>query len=95
MKMKKRIALLTVFIIIMNLFAPYSVLFNSTVQAASTQIEEHPIVLTNLGITQKTQGRVLAVQVALSSETVIKGMDLQFKVDSTKLKPCNKICSKY
>ncbi len=90
MKMKKRIALLTVFIIIMNLFAPYSVLFNSTVQAASTQIEEHPIVLTNLGITQKTQGRVLAVQVALSSETVIKGMDLQFKVDSTKLKPCNK-----
>ena len=90
MKIKRKLALLTVLIIIMNLFAPYSILFNNTVQAASQVIEDKPIVLSNLGITQKGANRVLAVQVALSSETIIKGMDLQFKADSTKLTPCNK-----
>ena len=35
MKGKKRIALLTVLIMIINLFAPYSILFKNTVSAAT------------------------------------------------------------
>ncbi|MCI8620546.1 MAG: hypothetical protein HFJ50_01670 [Clostridia bacterium] len=90
MKGKKRIALLTVFILIINLFAPYSILFKNTVEAATGTIEENPFILSNLGITQKGANRMLTVQLGIGTEEVINGLDLMIKVDTNKLKPCNK-----
>lgn len=90
MKGKKRIALLTVFIIIMNLFAPYSVLFNSTVQAATGTLEDKPILLSNMGITTKGSNKILCVQLGLATEELIQAADIMIKIDKTKITPCNK-----
>jgi len=88
MKLRKRIALTTVLILIINLFAPYSILFNTgnTVSAATISTpEEKPIVLSNLGINSK---KVLTVQIALVTQTLIKGWDIQLRVDTTRITPC-------
>ena len=88
--MKKKIALLTVLMILLNMFAPYSVLFTNTVYAATGTIEENPVVFTNLGIVNKGTNRMLKVQVAIASEEVINGLDLKFKIDTNSITPCNK-----
>ena len=90
MKVKKRIALLTVLIILFNMFSPYSILFNNTVLAATGNIEEKPVIMNNLGITQKGANRILKIQVAIASEEIINGLDFKFKIDKTKITPCNK-----
>ena len=90
MKVKKRIALLTVLIMIFNMFSPYSILFNNTVEAATGEIEEKPVIINNLGITQKGANRILKVQVAIASEEIINGLDFKFSIDKTKITPCNK-----
>ena len=90
MKVKKRIALLTVLIMIFNMFSPYSILFNNTVYAATGEIEEKPVIMNNLGITTKGANRVLRVQVAIASEEIINGLDFKFSIDKTKITPCNK-----
>ena len=88
--MKKKIAFLTVLIILLNMFAPYSVLFTNTVYAATGEIEENPVVFSNLGIVNKGTNRILKVQVAIASEEVINGLDLKFKINTNSITPCNK-----
>ena len=90
METKRKVALLTVIIILLNLFSPYISIFNNTVFAATGVLEENPLILNNLGITQKGNNRILKVEIALVSEAVINGFDLQFKVDPNKLTPCNR-----
>ena len=90
MKTKNRIALLMVIIMLLNLFSPYIPLLNNRALAATGVLEENPLILNNLGITQKGANRILNVEIALVSEAVINGFDLQFKVDTSKLSPCNK-----
>lgn len=90
METKRKVALLTVIIILLNVFSPYIPIFNNTVFAATGVLEENPLILNNLGITQKGNNRILKVEIALVSEAVINGFDLQFKVDPSKLSPCNK-----
>ncbi len=91
MKLRKRIALITVLIIILNLFSPYSVLFKNTVSAVSNTVEENPVIINNLGIKKKGANRILTVQIAIASETLAKSMDLNFKItDTSKFTPCHK-----
>ena len=51
METKRKVALLTVIIILLNLFSPYIPIFNNTVFAATGVLEENPLILNNLGIT--------------------------------------------
>ena len=98
MKLRKRIALITVFIIIMNLFAPYSVLFNNTVVAAESKAPadtDKPVIINNLGIQPVTYkgetSQVLTIQIAIVSKTLVKQTDLNFKISDQyldKLEPC-------
>ena len=91
MKVKKRfIAFLILMAMLLNMFSPYTILFNNVVNAASGELEEYPLILNNLGITKKGSNRILTVELALVSEAVINGFDFQFKVDTSKLAPCNK-----
>ena len=91
MKVKKRfIAFLILMAMLLNMFSPYTILFNNVVNAASGELEEYPLILNNLGITRKGSNRILTVELALVSEAVINGFDFQFKVDTSKLAPCNK-----
>lgn len=87
MKVRKRIALITVIAIIMNLFSPYSVLFKHTVEAATGAIEEKPVVFNNLGITDEDGNRILKLQIAIASHEIINGLDLKFSIDKTKIVP--------
>ena len=91
MKVKKRIiAFLVLMAMLLNMFSPYTILFNNVANAATGVLEEYPLILNNLGITKKGSNRILTVELALVSEAVINGFDFQFKVDTTKLQPCNK-----
>ena len=91
MKLKKRIiAFLVLMAMLLNMFSPYTILFNNVANAATGVLEEYPLILNNLGITKKGSNRILTVELALVSEAVINGFDFQFKVDTTKLQPCNK-----
>ena len=87
-KKKKALAFLTLVIMIINMFSPYTAL---VVHATTGTLEDDPLVFQNMGVTTKTNGkRILRVQVALSSDEIQSGMDLTFKFDTTKLQPCNK-----
>ena len=88
--MKKQIALLTVIILLLNIICPYISIFNSSVYAATGILEENPLIINNLGITQKGTNRMLTVEIALVSEAIINGFDLQIKVDPSKITPCNR-----
>ena len=91
MKVKKRIiAFLVLMVMLLNMFSPYTILFNNVANAATGVLEEYPLILNNLGITQVKGNRVLTIELALVSEAVINGFDFEFKVDTTKLQPCNK-----
>ena len=90
MKKERRIALAVLIIMIVSLFSPYGVLFQTTVQAATGTIEEKPLVFNNIGITQKGSNRILRIQVAISSEEIINGLDLRFSIDTNRITPCNK-----
>ena len=90
MKKKKQIAIITIIIMLLNMFFPYTSLFKNISYAGTGVLEEHPLIVNNLGITTKGSNRILKVELALVSEAVINGFDLQFKVDTTKLVPCNK-----
>lgn len=90
MNIRKRIALITVLIIIMNLFAPYSILFHNTVQAATGTLEEKPILISNRGITTVGSTRMLCVQLGIASEEIFNGLDIVLKFDKTKITPCDK-----
>ena len=89
MKGQKRIALITVIIMLVSMFSPYTALIN-TVKAATGTIEEKPVVFNNLGITTKGNNRILKVQVAIASEEIINGLDLKFTIDTDRIVPCNK-----
>ena len=87
-KNKRLIAILTLIVMIFNMFSPYTLL---VAQAATGTLEEDALVFQNMGVTTKTNGkRILRVQVALSSDEIQSGMDLTFKFDTTKIQPCNK-----
>ena len=90
MKKKKQIAIITIIIMLLNMFSPYVTLFNNISYAGTGVLEENPLIFNNLGITTKGSNRILKVEIALVSEAVINGFDLQFKVDTSKLVPCNK-----
>lgn len=90
MKGKKRIALLTVLIMIINLFAPYSILLKNTVSAATGTLEEKPVLLSNRGIELKNSVRVLCVQLGVATEEIFNGLDIVLKFDASKITPCDK-----
>lgn len=90
MKLKKKVALLLVIMLLFNIFSPYIPLLSNRTLAATGVLEENPLILNNLGITTKGSNRILKVEIALVSEAVINGFDLQFKIDPDKLAPCNK-----
>ena len=90
MKERKRIvALCTVLIMLINMFSPYTLLIG-TAEASTGTIEEKPVIFNNLGITTKGSNKILTVEIAIVSEEIINGLDLQFKVDRSKITPCNK-----
>ena len=80
---KKKIALLTVIIILLNFIVP-NFLFNNIVKAATGTLEEKPFVAKNMG----ESGGVLTVQIGVNSEEILTGFDLQFKVNNTVGTPC-------
>ena len=53
MKKEKKIALITLLVMILNMFSPYSVLFNNISKAATGVLGDNPIIINNLGVTQK------------------------------------------
>lgn len=88
MKVRRKIVLITVIAIIINLFSPYSVLFNHTVYAAATgTIEEKPVVFKNYSVTDDGGNRILKLQIGIASHEIINGLDLKFSIDQTKLVP--------
>lgn len=90
MKKKKQIAIITIIIMLLNMFFPYVSLFNNIAYAGTGVLEEYPLIINNLGITTNGSNRILKVEIALVSEATINGFDLQFKVDTSRLVPCNK-----
>ena len=94
MKVKKQIAFVTVLVLLLNLFSPYTILFNNISNAAATGTitdQDQPIVLNATEIVTKGTNKVLKVQLAYVTEEPIFGCDVHFKIDTTKIKPCNKL----
>ena len=90
MKKEKKIALITLLVMILNMFSPYSVLFNNISKAATGVLGDNPIIINNLGVTQKGSNKILTVEIAAVTEAVLNGFDFQFKIDKSKITPCNK-----
>ena len=90
MKKEKKIALITLLVMILNMFSPYSVLFNNISKAATGVLGDDPIIINNLGVTQKGSNKILTVEIAAVTEAVLNGFDFQFKIDKSKITPCNK-----
>ena len=57
MKKEKKIALITLLVMILNMFSPYSILFNNISKAATGVLGENPIIINNLGVTKKGSNR--------------------------------------
>ena len=72
------------------MFSPYSVLFNNISKAATGVLGDNPIIINNLGVTQKGSNKILTVEIAAVTEAVLNGFDFQFKIDKSKITPCNK-----
>lgn len=53
MKKEKKVALITLLVMILNMFSPYSILFNNISNAATGVLGDDPIILNNLGVTTK------------------------------------------
>ena len=90
MKKEKKIALITLLVMILNMFSPYSVLFNNISKAATGVLGDNPIIINNLGVTKKGSNKILTVEIAAVTEAVLNGFDFQFKIDKSKITPCNK-----
>ena len=75
---KRLIAIITILIVIINMFFPYSILFNTKVEAGTGVLEPYPVILTNLGITTIGSNRVLKVEVAMSTAATINGHFIHF-----------------
>ena len=85
-KKKKLIALLTILIMMFNMFSPYTALF---VNAATGTLEEDSLLFYNMGIKQTAKGNVLQLQIGISTEELIDGIDLQFEFDPNVIALCN------
>ena len=83
-------ALITLLVMILNMFSPYSILFNNISNAATGVLGDDPIILNNLGVTTKGSNKILTVEIAAVTEAVLNGFDFQFKIDTSKITPCNK-----
>ena len=90
MKKEKKIALITLLVMILNMFSPYSILFNNISKAATGVLGENPIIINNLGVTKKGSNKILTVEIAAVTEAILNGFDFQFKIDKSKITPCNK-----
>ena len=90
MKKEKKIAIITLLVMILNMFSPYSILFNNISNAATGVLGDDPIILNNLGVTTKGSNKILTVEIAAVTEAVLNGFDFQFKIDTSKITPCNK-----
>ena len=90
MKKEKKMALITLLVMILNMFSPYSILFNNISNAATGVLGDDPIILNNLGVTTKGSNKILTVEIAAVTEAVLNGFDFQFKIDTSKITPCNK-----
>mgnify|MGYP001044898264 FL=1 len=90
MKKEKKVALITLLVMILNMFSPYSILFNNISNAATGVLGDDPIILNNLGVTTKGSNKILTVEIAAVTEAVLNGFDFQFKIDTSKITPCNK-----
>ena len=65
MKKEKKIALITLLVMILNMFSPYSILFNNISKAATGVLGENPIIINNLGVTKKGSNKILTVEITL------------------------------
>ena len=90
MKKEKKLALITLLVMILNMFSPYSILFNNISKAATGVLGENPIIINNLGVTKKGSNKILTVEIAAVTEAILNGFDFQFKIDKSKITPCNK-----
>ncbi|MBO5479557.1 MAG: bacterial Ig-like domain-containing protein, partial [Clostridia bacterium] len=90
MKQKKKIAFLTLVIILINLFSPYSILLHK-VNAASGTLPDPVVVFNKIqNITEKNGNKFFKVQVAVVGDINVKGLDLKLTYDNTKIQPAVK-----
>ena len=90
MKKEKKIALITLLVMILNMFSPYSILFNNISKAATGVLGENPIIINNLGVTKKRIKQNPNSRNRCSNRSNPKWIRLQFKIDKSKITPCNK-----
>lgn len=83
-KIKKRTALLTLIIMILNLFYSYIPLFN-TVKAAVTLPEKTVVMRRCSNIKSARNGKTVQYEVAIAGDIETYGFDIKFSVDTTKL----------
>ena len=92
--LNKRIAILLIITMLLNMFSPYSSLFNQ-VQAASDTVPNPVVVFNKIqNITEKSGNKFFKVQVAVVNNVNLNGFDLKFSYDSTKIQPANKTSGK-
>ena len=90
MKKRKSIALLTLFMLLFNMFSPYTVLFNNYVYAANADMAEtdKPFVVKNIGSEELSDGSTMVtLEFAIASNVTNTGSDLCFYVDTNKIAP--------
>ena len=88
MKKKKLTALLTIVVMILNMFSPYTAL---VVNAAADTVEDDALTLYNYGVVKSTSyGNVIRIQMGISSADInFSGIDFRLKIDTSKMKPCH------
>ena len=88
MKKKKITALLTIVVMILNMFSPYTALI---VNAAADTVEDDALTLYNYGVVKSTSyGDVIRVQMGISTADInFSGIDFRLKIDTSKIRPCH------
>lgn len=81
-KQKRKIALVTLVIMLLNFILPYG--FIRVAEAATGNLEEKPIMFKNMGVS----GDVLTIEWGVNSNEVLTGFDFQFKVRPEIGTPC-------
>ncbi len=92
MNKKSAISLLTITILLLNMFLPNTILFNNNSYAVKGTVStsDRPIVIHNLGSEELEDGsKKVTMQFAIVSNINNTGMDLSFKVDLDKIAPLN------
>jgi len=86
MNKKRTISLLTLLIILLNMFSPYTMLL---VKAATGTMESDSLVFHNCGVTTLDNGKkVIKLELALLTSETVTGGDIQFEFDKSKVVIC-------